>query len=158
MDLSNCEDIYIVCDTSGSMAESAKGLIVRGVVRNIEQYARYGLCKFNIKLIYWNSTASLIEWNPDDEFPSIFFKYGGSSNAQKLLEILTNIKGKILLLTDGFWPKEDAKIIKQWKRTLPSKSIKIIKIGADVNLLSADEDTFTVDELLVVLYEFGLFA
>ena len=64
----DAQTLYIVCDTSGSMSENGKRMRVRGIARTIEQYIRLGYGNISLKLIVWNTTASLLEWNPDDEF------------------------------------------------------------------------------------------
>ena len=44
--------LNIIVDTSGSMVESGKRLITRGVVRQVEQYIRLGYSTINLQLFH----------------------------------------------------------------------------------------------------------
>ncbi len=153
MDLSGKTGIlYLVCDTSGSMAEGGKCMLTRGIVRAIEQYVRLGCGTAEIKLVRWDTVAALVEWNPNDEFPEEFLQCGGSANAAALRELLrTESNGKILLLTDGWWSNDDAFALKKWKRTMPSDTLRILKIGADANPSLKGCDVFSAEEIFAAL-------
>ncbi len=57
--------VWLVCDTSGSMLEGGKRLIVRGLVRQVEQFLRLGYGpKKDLKLVLWNDEAASQTWNP----------------------------------------------------------------------------------------------
>ena len=148
----DAQTLYIVCDTSGSMSENGKRMRVRGIARTIEQYIRLGYGNISLKLIVWNTTASLLEWNPDDEFSPMIFECYGPSNADALCALFDSIpKGKILLLADCCWSRDDANVLKRWQRKLAPDTLKIIKIGSDTVLLQKKENIFSPDEILSAL-------
>ena len=50
--------IWLVCDTSGSMIEGGKRLIVRGLVRQVEQFFRLGYGRTRkLQLVLWAGAA-----------------------------------------------------------------------------------------------------
>ena len=61
--------LHLTCDTSGSMSEGGKHLIVRSVARAVEQYFRFGYGHANLNLVAWGNEARVAEWNLDEEFP-----------------------------------------------------------------------------------------
>lgn len=148
----NSSTLYLVCDTSGSMVEGGKCMLTRGIARAVEQYVRLGYGTVDIKLVLWNTDATIVEWNPDDEFPDQLLKCGGSANATVLCELLgTKPNGKILLLTDGWWSRDDVASLKKWKRTLLSDTLRILKIGSDANPLLKGHDVFSADDFFDAL-------
>lgn len=148
----NLQTFYIVCDTSGSMSENGKRMQVRTIARSIEQYIRLGYGNGILKLVFWNETASLVEWNPDDEFPERLFMCYGSTNADALCTLFDSAPdGKIILLTDGCWSRDAATVLKRWQRKLSSDALRIIKIGSESSLLPKQENVFSSDEILPML-------
>lgn len=144
--------LYLVCETSGSMAEGGKNLIMRGVVRAVEQYYRLGYGKGELKLIAWNDTAGVVEWIADNEYPPQMLDCKGAANAESLIVLLgEQPDGKILLITDGFWRRDAAKIIKRWKNGLPPDILRVIRIGADANPQLKGKDVFPVEDLFAAL-------
>jgi hypothetical protein len=144
--------LYIIVDVSGSMSEGGKCLIARGVTRSLEQYFRLGYGSTDLKLVAWSNEARVVEWISNKEFPPELLVSEGSANAQALISLLrTEPGGKILLLTDGFWPLEDAKELKRWKKGLPPDTIRIMKIGADANPGPKGNDVFAAENLFAAL-------
>jgi len=144
--------LHVVVDTSGSMAEWGKHLIARGVVRAVEQYVRFGYANADLRLVAWNNKALVIDWQPDQEFPQELMVSKGSANANALLSLLgTKPGGKVLLLSDGFWPRVDAKELKRWKERLQPDTLRIIKIGADANPQLKGTDVFAAEDLFAAL-------
>ncbi len=144
--------IHLVLDISGSMGEWGKLLIVRGVARAVEQYLRFGYGSATLKLIAWGNEARIVEWNPDHDFPPDMLAPKGTSNAKALVSLFgTEPRGKILLLTDGFWSHADARQLRAWKQGLPPDTLRIIRIGADTNPQLKGNDVFAVEELFAAL-------
>ncbi len=144
--------LHLICDTSGSMSEGAKHLIVRGMVRAVEQYFRLGHGYADLKLISWSNEARITEWIPDDEFPSEMLICEGTANAKALISFFGEFpKGKILLFTDGFWAQNDAKALKRWKENLQPGTLRIIKAGVDTNPQLKGIDVFTSENLFAAL-------
>lgn len=144
--------LLLVCDISGSMAEGGKCMLMRGIVRAVEQYVRFGYAVARIKLVAWNDTAIVVDWDPDTEFPEFLLQCHGSAAAVPLCELIDSQPAdKVLLLTDGFWPIEDARSLKRWKRSLPPDTLRIVKIGGDANPLLKGDDVFASDEVFLAL-------
>lgn len=138
--------LYLVCDTSGSMGENGKNMLMRSMVRAVEQYIRFNYGQADLQLINWNVTAQLQAWNPDDEYPESLLECAGSASMCSLQELLAEAKDcKILILTDGYWSTEDDTIFKRWKRLVPPDTIHLITLGGDANPLQKGKDVFTSD-------------
>lgn len=144
--------LYLVCDTSGSMAEWGKPLIVRGVVRAIEQYLHLGYGRADLRLVAWADVATAVEWQPNNEVPSEVLVCGGETDVDVLIaHIAEQPAGKVVLLTDGFWSRSDEKALKRWKDGLPPSSLRLIKIGADSNPQLKGNDVFPAGGLFSAL-------
>ena len=145
-------NLYLICDTSGSMAEWGKTLIVRGVARAIEQYLRLGHGCADLRLVAWGDEARVVEWQPDQEFPPEMLGCKGKANVSALIaHIEKQPFGKIVLITDGFWARSDARALKRWKDDFPPNTIRVIRVGADSNPQLRGDDVFTAEELLAAL-------
>ena len=144
--------LYIVVDSSGSMVEGAKHLIARGVVRAMEQYFRLGYGSADLRLIKWNNEAQVVEWNPNEEFPPEILVCKKSVKAKVLISLLEELpEGKVLIITDGFWSRDDTISIKHWKDSLRKDRFRILKIGADANPRLKGADVFDAEDLFVAL-------
>jgi len=127
--------LYLICDTSGSMSEDGKCLITRGTALAVGQYYRLGHGKAELKLIAWSDDARIAEWIPENEYPPEMLDCKGAVDAESLIKLLgEQIGGKLLLITDGFWPPEVEKVLENWKNSLPIDTLRIIMIGADANV------------------------
>lgn len=145
--------LHLVCDVSGSMGEGGKPFIIRTLVTTIAQWASYGYGRAEITLWAWASEARRItDWETKSEFPAELLSCAGTANSEALIQLLSGKpSGKVLLLTDGFWSRDDAKILKRWKEFLPSDTLRIIKIGADANPQLKGANIFTAEDLLAAL-------
>ena len=147
----NQQKLFIVCDASASMTEGGKSLLMRGIVRTVEQYVRFGYADAEIKLVRLNSSSEILEWNPDDEFPNELLDGEGSVDIASLSSLLgTKLDGKILLLTDGCWSKKNIDQMRHWKYTIPPKTVRIIKIGHDNTQLLSNDELFSTDDIFTV--------
>ena len=144
--------LFLVWDTSGSMAEMGKHLTARGVARAIEQYLRLGHGSAELKLIAWGNEARVIDWCPDQEFPAEMSASKGSANAEALITVLgEQPTGQVLLITDGFWSQADAKALRRWQQSLPLNAFRVIKIGADANPRMEGANVFVAEDLFAAL-------
>ena len=146
--------LYLVCDTSGSMSEDEKFLIMRGMVRAMEQFSRLGYeCgSVDLKLIAWSGDARLVGWIPEQEFPEEMLVCEKAADAEALITLLgAQPEGKVLLLTDGLWPRDVAKKMKRWKERRQPDTLRIIKIGADADPLLKGPDVFAAEDLFAAL-------
>jgi hypothetical protein len=137
--------LWLICDVSGSMVESGKRLIVRGLVRQVEQYHRLGYAApVDLKLVTWHAEARQIPWVPGDEVPHDVFECRGSAEGAALVQLLSN-SGPVdhfMIFTDGFWSDEAQAAIMSWKAKLDPKALRVIKIGADANPKLKGDDVF----------------
>lgn len=118
----------------------------------MEQYLRLGYGSADLKLIAWGDDAHIGDWLPDQEFPPELLEPKGSANATALTSLLkSGPGGKVLLLTDGFWSREDEKEVQRWKQTLPLDTVRIIKIGTGANPRLKGNDVFAAEDLFAAL-------
>ena len=144
--------IHLVWDISGSMAEWAKYLIARNVARTIEQYLRLGYARADLKLVAWGDEARVFDWHPDQEFPTEVLVPEGVANAKALITLFgKQPDGKVLLITDGFWSRTDAKELKRWKEGLQPDTLRFLMVGADANPQLKGADVFPAEDLFAAL-------
>lgn len=145
--------LHLVCDISGSMGDGGKPFLMRTAVMAVVQWAWLGYGRAEIRLCAWASEARYFQgWSAKHEFPAELLSCGGASNGAALIQLLgKKLDGKVLLLTDGFWSREDVKIFKQWKESLLPDTLRIIKIGADANPQLKGPDVFAAEDLFAAL-------
>lgn len=137
--------LWLICDVSGSMLEAGKRLVVRGLVRQVEQYVRLGYgAETDLKLVAWHTDATVIPWAPGDEVPPHIFECAGSADGAALLQVLSgSLPGnRFVLFSDGFWSESSLHAIQQWKAGLEADALRVIKIGADANPKLKGADVF----------------
>lgn len=146
--------LWLICDVSGSMREAGKRLVVRGLVRQVEQYIRFGYAaEINLKLIAWCDEARIIPWILHDEVPADILECRGSADGPALVQLLSESRsGDIFLfLTDGFWSDESRVAIKNWRAKLDSNVLRVIKIGADANPKIKGVGVFEAEDFFAAL-------
>ena len=148
---SSASMLNIIIDCSGSMAESGKRLIARGICRQIEQYSRFGNAHFQIQLLAANSKVVEVDWDPDQEYPESLFECGESIASVPLLEALSEKQGKFLFLTDCAWNKKLKLAISDWSRQNAPDTCRIIKIGNEPALRILNIQVFSSEDVFVAL-------
>jgi hypothetical protein len=145
--------LYLVCDVSGSMEADGKPFIMRTLVMAIAQWVRLGYGRADVKLCSWGSDATLLpHWNAEHEYPAQFLVCDGTSSWKPLIHLLgAKPDGKVLLLSDGFWSRDEAKIVKQWKECLQPDTLRMIKTGPDANPQLKGPDVFAAEDLFAAL-------
>lgn len=145
--------LWLVCDTSGSMVEGGKRLIMRALVRQAEQFLRFGYGpKKDLKLVLWNHETTSPAWNPTDEVPSEILDCKGSAEGDALVQFLgTSRDGKVLIFTDGFWSEESRDAIRRWKGGVTPDALRIVKIGGDANPKLKGPDVFEAEDFFAAL-------
>lgn len=145
--------LWLICDASGSMVEGGKRLIVRGLVREVEQYIRLGYgAVTEIKLVVWKTDAKSIAWSPGDEVPLDLFDCKNSVDANPLAALIGNPSAdRLLILTDGFWSDESRAAIKLWNEKLGKNALRIIKVGSDANPRLKGTETFEAEEFFAAM-------
>ena len=145
--------LHLVCDISGSMSDGGKSFTVRTVVMAVAQWVRLGYARTEIRLYGWASEMrDFQDWSTKDEFPAELLSCSGASNGQALMQWLGKTPdGKVLVLTDGFWNRDDARALKRWKACLPSDTLRFIKISVDSHPQLKGADVFASEELFAAL-------
>lgn len=145
--------LHLVCDISGSMSDGGKPFIIRTLVTTVAQWVSYGYGRAEIALWAWGSEAHCIpDWVTRSEFPEELLSCAGTANSSSLIESLGGKPdGKVLLFTDGFWSRDDARALQRWKDNLPSDILRIITLGADANPQLKGPEIFSSDELFSAL-------
>ena len=144
--------IWIVLDASGSMLEGGKSLLARGVARAVEQYYRLGHGDAHVNLVAWNHEARIVDWNPDEDFPSEMPTSESTLSVAALITLFgKQPDSRLLLLTDGFWSREDAKALKIWQASLPPDALRLIKVGADADPPLQGAGVFAAGDLFAAL-------
>jgi hypothetical protein len=145
--------LWLVCDVSGSMLEAGKRLIVRSLVREVEQYIRLGYgAKPDIKLVAWNNDAKSLAWSPEDEVPVDLFDCKNSADGEVLAKLLGGrADDRFIVLTDGFWSDESRVAIERWKEGLSLDALRVIKAGADANPKLKGSDVFEAEDFFAAM-------
>jgi hypothetical protein len=135
------------------MGDGGKPFLMRTAVMTVAQWARFGYGRAEISLCAWASDADQFpDWSGKQEYPAELLVCCGTSNGKALIELLgEKPDGKVLLFSDGFWSRDDAIILKQWKNCLPPDTLRIVKTGADANPQLKGPDVFVAEDLFAVL-------
>ena len=141
--------LHLVCDISASMGDGGQPFAMRSAVMTVAQWSRLGYGHTEIRLCGWASEVRhFLDWNTRDEFPEELLSCGGTSNGKALIQSLgARPEGKVLLLTDGFWLRDDARVLKRWKECLSPNTLRIITIGASANPHLKGLDVFAAEDL-----------
>lgn len=148
--------LWLICDASGSMLEAGKRLIVRSLVRQVEQCIRLGYApETDIKLVAWHTDATVILWAPEDEVPPHIFECRGSADGAALVQLFTgSLPGNMFVLfTDGFWSESSQIAIEQWKAGLDPNALRVIKIGVDANPKLVGSEVFESEAFFAAFEE-----
>lgn len=145
--------LHLVCDNSGSMSDGGKLFTMRTLVMTVAQWIRLEYARVEIRLCGWASeTRDFPDWSTKDEFPDELLSCGGTTNGKALIQWLGETpNGRVLILTDGFWNRDEAKALKRWKDCLPSDTLRFIEIGTDANPQLKGANVFAADDLFVAL-------
>lgn len=145
--------LYLVCDISGSMGEDGKPFIMRTAVMTIAQWLRLRYGSVQIKLCAWASQVTLLtDWDARQEYPADLLSCKGTSNWKALVKLLgQQPDGKILLLSDGFWSRNEVRMFRQWKDGLPANTLRIVKTGPDASPQLKGADVFATEDLFAAL-------
>jgi hypothetical protein len=145
--------LYVVCDVSGSMGEDGRPFLMRTVVMAIAQSIQLGYGRARIQLCRWAAEAAMVpDWDARQDYPADLLACKGTSNANALVQLFgEKPDGKILVLSDGFWSRDEAKVFKQWKDCLPLDTLRIIKTGSDTSPQLKGMDVFATEDLFAAL-------
>ncbi len=143
----------LICDVSGSMNGAGKPFIMRTFITGIAQTLRLGGIRTDLSLVAWSSEVCRFpDWQPDAPYPEALLNCGGKADATTLVPLFEASAGdKILILSDGFWPRESTSAFDRWRRRLPPGTLRFIRVGADANPRLKGNDVFDAEELFAAL-------
>lgn len=144
--------LWLACDTSGSMAEGGKRFIVRGLIRQIEQYFRFGYASdVDLRLAAWSDDVHPCGWNPDDEVPEVILDCRGTASSDALAAFVESHHGdSFLVLTDGFWSLDDRTAIARVRSAIEPHVLRFLKVGLDANPGLRGDDVFETEGSLAL--------
>ena len=144
--------LHLVCDTSGSMGDGGKPLIVRTLVLAVAQWARFESASAELTLSGWGAhMRAYPDWHADLPYPEQLLACEGESNGESLTRMLeAHSADTFLLFTDGFWQGGE-KQLKRWRGCLPPGALRIVRIGVDANPRIKGDCVFAAEDLLAAL-------
>jgi hypothetical protein len=133
--------LYIIIDVSGSMNEMGKIHLQRNLCRYASQLRLIDQEKYsgsNIRFYQWAQNVSEVALQSDGDIPALNTE--GSSNLCVLSDFLSqhlNDTGRsmVLILSDGYFNREDYKAFKKWKNKQTKILIRTVAVGAGADLL-----------------------
>lgn len=147
----NKKILNIIVDTSGSMVESGKRLIARGVIRQIEQYIRLGYSGMNLQLFSISDKITPIEWNTKDEYPEVLFSCSGSLDLGALTNFVKPEETLCLIVSDCSWSGRTMRKFLRGVDELPNDTVRIIKVGAEQSSSIKNIKVFESEDILLAL-------
>lgn len=145
------KNLNILIDTSGSMVESGKRLITRGVVRQVEQYIRLGYSTIKLQLFSIGNKITPIEWNTNDEYPEVLFNCSGSLDLESLIDFIKSDEALYLIVSDCSWAGRSVKKFLRSVGELPDGTVRIIKVGAEQSSSIKNIKVFESEDTLLAL-------
>lgn len=147
------EELWLVCDVSGSMAESGKRFVARGVVRLVEQYFRFGYAEqVSIRLATWSTEIKVCNWHIDDEVPEELSDCSGSSSSEALLSFIEHQpKSKFLVMTDAGWSSECERSMRRGLKKNATDNFRFVLIGDGGNSRLRGQTVAGVEEIIGLL-------
>jgi uncharacterized protein YegL len=153
--------LFVVCDTSGSMSEGGKRMLVRNLLTYLHQFAR--MCPavaptWSLRVIAWGEATEVVEV----EGEILPFRCVGKTSADSLAILLTthleNVsQPRLLLISDGQWHRDELTRLVQWRRSMSNVSVRVIATGYDANVqhlrqLAGASAVFNPEEIVAALH------
>ena len=131
--------LWVVCDTSGSMSEGGKRMILRNLITYLHQVVR--MCPElaltgSLRVVAWGNAADVVEFEEGEILP---FSCVGKASVDSLANLLTahlaNVsQPRLLLISDGHWPLDELERLVQWRRSMPHVSVRVIAAGYEASV------------------------
>lgn len=150
--MKSTEELTVVVDTSGSMAEGAKLFIARGLVIKISQHSTLGYSMLRPRLYSWSNELKPNPWNSTEGYPELLMVAEGSASAPALVSHFQNSTENILLITDGYLECQDLSTFKEWEKTREENSIRIIQLSEESERNKYRSPTHHADDLIPMLH------
>jgi hypothetical protein len=129
--------MIVIADSSGSMQELGKTMLVRNLINHIRMVGRLRNRPDwleELVVLRWSDKIEVIRLSSDDDLPN--WDVEGRLQIAPLIEALNGLVGgskwsRILLLSDGHWATSDVQAFKKWNRTRSMVSVRALSIGPD---------------------------
>lgn len=129
--------VIVVADTSGSMREQGKAMLVRNLIACVREQERLSDGPWHLGesvVVLWGGDATAVELSPEQDLPQ--FPVGGRAHMPSLLKLLDRFLPdgetlRVLLLSDGHLPSSGVSAFKAWKRGKPDVSVRGLAVGPD---------------------------
>ena len=146
-------NLWVVCDVSGSMLEGGKRFIARGLLHQIGQFVRLGyISDFNVRIATWGNELKVLEWSLTDEVPAEILNCRGSACGDALAQIKSESDSdRILILSDGFWSDRTRMAVRAWRSELGKTAVRAIRIGADANPKFIGPEVFEAEDFFLAI-------
>lgn len=146
-------NLWVVCDVSGSMLEGGKRFIVRGLLNQIGQFVRLGyLSDVNVRIATWSNELKILEWSLTDEVPAEILNCRGSACGDALTQFnRESVSDRFLILSDGFWSDKTRKDVGAWRSELSETAVRAIRVGADANPKFIGPNVFEAEDFFLAL-------
>ena len=161
-EVGNMRPLWVICDTSGSMSEGGKQMLVRNLLSYVVQAVRL-LPSFSatpsLRIISWGNATKVVDWDTIAEIRP--FHCTGKTVADVLTALLSKeweavALPRLLILSDGNWHRDEIAHLARWRRSITNLSLRIIATGSDANLqtlrqLAGPTEVFTPEEIVGAL-------
>ena len=146
-------NLWVVCDVSGSMLEGGKRFIVRGLLNQIGQFVRLGyLSDVNVRIATWSNELKILKWSLTDEVPEEILNCRGSACGDALTHVKSESDSdRFLILSDGFWSDKTRKDVRAWRSELSETAVRAIRVGADANPKFIGPNVFEAEDFFLAL-------
>lgn len=144
---------YLICDLSGSMAESGKIFVVRNLIRTVDQVARLRNAKHEVKLVLWSNKVEMTDWTLGDDVPQDLMQCQSSGLSGTALEEALSVTPEdfLMLFTDGYWSDGARRALGTLTGMLPQGHFRIVKVGEDAEPRIKGPSVFAAEDLLAAL-------
>ena len=144
--------LFIICDTSGSMAEDGKCFIVRNMVRTIDQYFRLHKTQLEIELVGWSDEITVSKWAEGQDYPESLMTCSGALSGELLVNRLSGYQDAyFMIISDMCWTSSAREAIDSWRQSASENNFRQLKVGEGFNPQSKVPITYDAENLLCAL-------
>ena len=153
--------LWVVCDTSGSMSEAGKPAVLRSLLSFIGSASQLGYEAASLtrtKIVLWNEKPELLASIPN----ATDVRFSGRPDMDALLDMLSasipsDSNVSILFLTDGQWSQDYLQAFQKWFRTQTRVDLAFVAVGTDSNLrqlqkIVGSDAVFPAEEIVEALH------
>jgi|GEM_PF-659010 len=153
--------LWVICDTSGSMSEAGKPAVLRSLLSFLglaNELAYNAVSLTREKTVVWNEKPEIFASIPN----ATDMRFFGRPNMDALLAMLSasipsDSNVSILFLTDGQWPQDYLQAFQKWFRTQPRVGLAFVAVGCDSNLrqlqgIAGSSAVFLAEEIVAALH------